>query len=95
MQGSASDIQAITSAALLKALLTKPDVIQMVNEVHDSKWFYVKEDKLDKVLPWLKETIENVPKLMKERFRIDIPFRFPIDISVGDDFAEMITYEFK
>ncbi len=95
MQGSASDIQAITSAALLKALISKPDVIKMVNEVHDSKWMYIKEDKLDVVLKWLKETIENVPNLMKDRFGIDVPLKFPIDISVGPNFSDMETYYFN
>jgi DNA polymerase I-like protein with 3'-5' exonuclease and polymerase domains len=92
MQGSAADIQAATTAALLRALLTRPDKIKMINEVHDSKWFYVRTDCLDDVLPWLRSTIENVPKIFRARFNIDVPFNFPVDIEVGKNFAEMDKY---
>ncbi len=92
---SAADVQAITTAALLKILLEKSDRIKMVNEVHDSKWFYIREDVLEPCLRYLKETIENVPKLMKDRFNITVPFNFPCDIDIGDNFGEMEKYNFN
>lgn len=92
MQGSAADIQGATTAALLMLLLKHPDKIQMINEVHDSKWFYIKEEYVDKIIPKLREIIEDVPKIFKERFNIDVPFKFPIDIEIGDNFAEMDKY---
>ncbi len=94
MQGTAADIQGITTAALLKALLSKSDKIQMINEVHDSKWFYVREDVLQPCLKWLKETIEDVPKLFKQRFDVGVPFKFPVDVETGANFGDMIKYEF-
>lgn len=95
MQGTAADVQGATTAALLKALLTKADRIKMINEVHDSKWFYVREDVLKPCLEWLKDTIEDVPKIFKERFGLDVPFKFPIDIEVGNDFGHMEKYDFN
>lgn len=94
-QGGGGDIQAATSAALLKTLILKKDRIKMVNEIHDSKWFYVRKDVLDKCLRYLKETIEDVPKIFLERFGIKVPFKFPVGIEVGPNFADMQKYEFK
>ncbi len=93
MQGTAADVQGATTAELLKALLTKGDRIRMINEVHDSKWFYVREDVLGPCIKWLKETIEDVPKIFKRRFDLDVPFKFPVDIEVGDDFGHMEKYD--
>lgn len=92
MQGTAADIQGATTAELLKLLIKHPDKIKMINEVHDSKWFYIKEEYVDKIIPKLREIIEDVPKIFKERFNIDIPFRFPVDIEIGDNFADMKSF---
>jgi DNA polymerase I-like protein with 3'-5' exonuclease and polymerase domains len=89
MQGTAADIQGATTAALLKVLLTKADRIKMINEVHDSKWFYIREDVLEPCLKWLKDIIEDVPKIFLERFGVKVPFKFPVEIEVGDNFGEM------
>jgi len=92
MQGTASEIQAMTTAELLKACLIKGDRIKMINEVHDSKWFYVREDVLEPCLKWLKDTIEDVPKIMLKRFGLEVPFKFPCDIEIGNDFGNMEKY---
>jgi len=92
-QGGASDIQAITTVALFQTLLRKSDKIEMFMEIHDSKRFYVREDVLGPCLKWLKDTIEDVPNLFKEWFGIEVPFKFPVTIDVGDDFGNMITYK--
>lgn len=92
MQGTAADIQGLTTAELLKALLLKSNKIQMINEVHDSKWFYVRDDVLGPCLRWLKDTIEDVPKIMLRRFGLNISFKFPVDIEVGDNFGNMEKY---
>mgnify|MGYP003407036146 CR=1 FL=1 len=92
-QGGGGDIQAATSSALLRTLLIKADRIKFINEIHDSKWFYVREDVLKPCLKYLKETIEDVPKIFLERFGIKVPFKFPVGIEVGDNFADMQKYE--
>jgi len=94
MQGTAADIQGATTAELLRTLITKQDRIRMINEVHDSKGFYVREDVLAPCLKWLKDTIEDVPTIMMRRFGLTIPFKFPVDIEVGDNFGSMEKYEF-
>lgn len=94
MQGTASDVQGATTAELLKMLLLRSDKIKMINEVHDSKWFYVREDVLDSCLRHLKDVIEDVPKIMTKRFGVKIPFKFPVDFEVGDNFGDMSVYNF-
>jgi DNA polymerase I-like protein with 3'-5' exonuclease and polymerase domains len=93
MQGTAATIQGATTAKLLKVLLNKGDRIKMINEVHDSKWFYVRKDVLEPCLKWLKEVIEDVPSIFLERFGVEVPFKFPIEIEVGPNFGEMEKYD--
>ncbi len=92
IQGTASDVQAASSAALLPLLLKHSDKVKMVNEIHDSKWFLVKEEHLTRVLPIIKELMENVPKNFKEMLGVDMPFRIPVDFEVGFSFAETESY---
>lgn len=92
MQGTAADIQGASTAEVLKLLLTHPDKIKMINEVHDSKWFYVKEEYLEKILKILKDKIENIPEIFSRRFGVEVPFRFPVDFEVGDNFADMKNF---
>jgi DNA polymerase I-like protein with 3'-5' exonuclease and polymerase domains len=89
MQGTAADIQAATSAELFKSLIKYNDLYVMVNEVHDSKWFYVREDMVHRIVPYIINIMEDVPKIFKERFGLDVPFKFPVDVSIGDTFNEV------
>jgi DNA polymerase I-like protein with 3'-5' exonuclease and polymerase domains len=93
MQGSAADIQGATTAELLKACLTRPDKIKMINEVHDSKWFYIREDEKDVIIPWIVGVMEDIPKVFLRRFGIHVPFKFPVDVEIGEDFANMQEYK--
>lgn len=92
IQGMGSEIQGATSYALLKACLTKPDKIQMINEIHDSKWFYVRQDVLTQCAKYIHDTMSRVDILFKERFGIDLPFKFPVDLEVGPNFGELKNY---
>ena len=93
IQGTASDVQATSSAALIPLLLKNPDKIKMVNEIHDSKWFLVKNEFLTRMIPIICEIMENVPKNFKEQLKVDMPFRIPVDFKVGINFAELIEYK--
>lgn len=95
MQGTAADIQGASSAALTKWCMVAPELIQQINEVHDSKWFYVLTKRLDFVVTNIADIMENIPKLFKERFDLDVPFRFPVDIETGPNFAELKPYVLK
>jgi DNA polymerase I-like protein with 3'-5' exonuclease and polymerase domains len=88
-QGNAADVQAITTASLLNVLTKGKNSIRMINEIHDSKLFYIRNDKLAGAIKWLVNTIEDVPKLFKERFGIEIPFKFPVEVETGDNFGKM------
>ncbi len=75
--------------------LKHPDKVKMVNEIHDSKWFLVKEEYLTRMLPIIKELMENVPKNFKELLGVEMPFRIPVDFEVGANFAQTESYEVK
>ncbi len=94
-QGGGADVQAATTAELLQILITKCDKIRKINEIHDAKLFYIREDVLEPCIKWLKETIEDVPKIFKRRFNIDIPFRFPVEVKTGANFGQMEKYNVK
>ncbi len=67
--------------------------MRMVNEIHDSKWFIVKAEYLDKVLPIIKRVMEDVPGNFKKYLNVDMPFKIPVDFEVGVNFAETESYE--
>ena len=94
-QGGGSDIQAATSAALLRTCLEKPDRFRMILEIHDSKRFYIRTDVLDQGIRHIKAVMEDVPKIFKERFNVDVPFKFPVSFEIGPDFGHMKSYEIK
>ncbi len=93
VQGTASDVQAASSAALLPLLLKNKDKVRMVNEIHDSKWFIVKKEYLEKVLPIIKRVMEDVPGNFKKYLNVDMPFNIPVDFEVGSSFAETESYK--
>lgn len=95
MQGTAADIQGASTSALLLYILKNSDKIKMINEVHDSKWFYIKEEYLDEVIVTIKDLIEDIPAIFNKRFGINVPFKFPVDVEIGDDFANMSNYNVK
>ena len=92
MQGTAADIQGATTAELLKLLVTHPDKIKMINEVHDSKWFYIKEEHVSQIVPIIRNKVENVAAIFARRFNAPVPFKFPVDIEIGDNFADMTSF---
>lgn len=89
IQGTAGDVQAASSAALLPLLLKHGDKVKMVNEIHDSKWFLIKKEYIPQMLPIIKELMENVPANFKKMLNVDMPFRIPVDFKQGQNFAEM------
>ncbi len=95
LQGGAGDIQGMTTVALFTGLLKHPDKIKLVNEVHDSKWFYIKKEYLDLMLYKVHTIITSVRQLLDERFKIKIDFEFKADIEVGETFADMQPYKLE
>lgn len=93
MQGLAGDIQAITTVELFQYLLENGDKVRIVNEIHDSKWFIIKDEYVPCILPKVCAIISNVRGLLKERFDIDVPFEFKVDAETGKDFANMVPFK--
>jgi DNA polymerase-1 len=93
MQGSAGDIQAITTVAMFSLLLKHSDKVKLVNEIHDSKWFLIKNEYLDSILSKLCGIMRNTSQLLKQRFGIDISFNFDVEAKVGKNFADMQVYK--
>jgi DNA polymerase I-like protein with 3'-5' exonuclease and polymerase domains len=89
MQGTAADIQGATTAELLRLLVKHSDKILMINEVHDSKSFYVRIESINKAVPLIVNIIEDVSNIFEKRFGVKVPFKFPIDVEIGDNFGDM------
>lgn len=93
MQGTAGDVQAITTVAMFQYLLANEDKVKMVNEIHDSKWFIVKNEYLFDIVPKLCAIMESTSSLLKERFNIDVPFDFKCDAEYGPNFADLKPFK--
>jgi hypothetical protein len=85
-------VQAVTSAALLPMLLRHHDKIKMVNEIHDSKWFIIKEEYLGLIIPQLKSIMEDIPTHFKELLKVEFPFKIPVVFETGPNFIETVEY---
>lgn len=93
VQGTAADIVAVVTAAILPLLLKHGDKVEFINTIHDSLWFYVKEEHVDLITPKLCEIMESTPRLFKHYLGIEMPFHVPVDVEIGDNFAELETYD--
>lgn len=93
IQGTAGDVQAASSANLLGLLLKHADKVKMVNEIHDSKWFIVKESHLNEIIKIIKDKMEDVPGNFKKYLDVDMPFKIPVDFKIGKDFGKMESYK--
>jgi len=93
-QGGAADIVAMATAELFRYILTLKDKeVIMVNQIHDSIEFYVKEDVLDLTIPKLASIMEGTKKLFKKYLDKDIPFDFRVDVKIGPNFYDMEEYK--
>ncbi len=93
MQGTAGDVQAITTVGMLSFLLDNEDKVRIVNEIHDSKWFIVKNEHLVDIIPKLCAIMSNASTLLMERFKVKIEFDFKCDAEYGPNFAEMQGFQ--
>lgn len=92
IQGTAADIVAVVTAAILPLLLKHGDKVEFINTIHDSLWFYVKEDEIDLIVPKLITIMESTPRLFKYYLNINMPFYVPVDAEIGPNFADLTTY---
>ncbi len=93
MQGTAGDIQGMTTVAMFQYLLNNPDKVKIVNEIHDSKWFIIKNEYIDCIVPKLCAIMCNVRQYLDERFNVKINFDFKVDAEIGPNFADLNSYK--
>lgn len=93
MQGGASDVQAMTTVEMFQFLLRNTDKVKMLNEIHDSKWFIVKDEHLACIVPKLCAIMSNVGQIMKRRFGVETELVFANESKLGKDFADMVSYK--
>lgn len=94
-QGTANDIIGAALAKMFIPFLKHPNKVQLLNSIHDCVWLYVKEEYLDLIIPQVCTIMSNIPKLFKEYLDIDVPFEFPVEAEVGDNFAELEEFIIK
>lgn len=92
IQGTANDVIGAAIAEMVPMLLNHPDKVQLINTVHDSVWLYVKEDYMNTIVPQVASMMADVPKLFKKYLGISMPFKIPVDVEIGDNFAELTAY---
>jgi len=93
MQGTAGDVQAITTVAMFQYLLKNEDKVKMLNEIHDSKWFIIKNEYLFDIVPKLCAIMNNTSQLLFDRFGIKVPFEFKCDAETGPNFAYLTAFK--
>lgn len=92
-QGTAGDVQCASSVSMFMSLLKHTDKIKLINEIHDSKWFIIKDEYLEALIPkivWHME--EGVKTVMKDLLGITLDVNLKVDVEVGSNFSEMIEY---
>lgn len=94
VQGGAADVVALATSEIFQYILSlNNDDVKMINQVHDSIEFYVKEDKVSLTVPKIKGIMEDIPTLFKKYLKKDAPFKFKVDVKVGNNFYLMENYE--
>ncbi len=63
-----------------------PSEARIVGTVHDSILFEIREDVVDKWVPIIRETMENLP--LKTKFGVALTVPIKVDITVGTHWGE-------
>lgn len=84
VQGLASDMMLLAMVILHDKV--NPKEVRIVGTVHDSLLFEIREDVVDKWVPVIKDTMENLP--MKKKFGVELKVPITVDIKVGQHWSE-------
>lgn len=96
VQGFATgDVMALYRGRLYRRVINNPiDGMCMINTVHDSVMFDVKDHSLiHKVKELCDEEAARLPQLLKDLWGIDTPVPFKIECKYGKTWADMVKYE--
>ena len=92
IQGFGSDLTQVGLIRIHKKAIW--DEIRVVGSLHDAGLFIVKEDKLDKWLPIIKSTMEDMT-IQKKWFNCELTVPIEVDVKVGDSWGEAKEVEVK
>lgn len=86
-----SPVQSLASDMMLMSLVSlnsrmHPDEAKIVGTVHDSILFEIRDDCIDKWVPIIKQTMENLP--LKKKFGVQLSVPIKVDIKVGQHWGE-------
>lgn len=91
IQGTAADIVSLACSYCMEYVFKNIDV-RMVRQIHDSIGFYIKKGTEELHIKALCDIMSNVPKMFEEKLGIVVPFSFPVESKIGENFAEMVVY---
>jgi DNA polymerase I-like protein with 3'-5' exonuclease and polymerase domains len=91
-QGGAADVVACVTIEIMNYALKYKDEIKVINTVHDSLMFYIKEDKKALHVPALCGIMVRVPKALKKWLNVDLDFDFAVEAKIGSDFGHLEVY---
>jgi len=86
-----SPVQSLASDMMLMSLVSlnsrmDPKEAKIVGTVHDSILFEIRDDKVEKWVPRIKETMENLP--LQKKFGVQLSVPIKVDIKVGQYWGE-------
>jgi DNA polymerase-1 len=87
VQSMASDMMLLSMVIFDK--LMPDDEAFMVGTVHDALLFEIREDKVKKWVPVIRQVMENLP--LKRKFGVTLDVPIVVDITVGQHWGEGIA----
>jgi DNA polymerase I-like protein with 3'-5' exonuclease and polymerase domains len=64
----------------------------LTNTVHDCVWFDMRKECVDEVLPTARAILEMAPTMYQRLYGRTVPVKFPTDVEVGPNMAELHHY---
>lgn len=97
VQGFSTGDLVPTVMGVLYAKLQDSDELRetclLINQEHDKILFDCRLDMLPMALPFIRETMEAAPEMMKEIYGVEMPCRTPVSIKVGTNMGSMLKVE--
>lgn len=88
-----ADIHMFALGILFREAIKHRDKFLLINTVHDSVMLDCRLTYLDECVKLVKERMESVVGLMKEKFNLDLNVKFEIECEYGPSWGEMREYE--
>lgn len=92
IQGTGSVVQAVTNIEVFKFMQQHRDKGLMVNEVHDSKIFDIKNKYISLLIPELVSIMSNIRGLFNDYLHLGFDVPLGVDVSLGRSWGEVDDY---